>query len=160
MDDRIETASDTAVIVRWMIRRHLPQVLEIEQSSFEFPWSEDEYRSHLTQRNCIGMVAEIGDEVVGAMVYELHKTRLRVTNFVVSPSHRRRGIGTEMVAKLVQKMSQQRREEIVLDVRETNLAAQLFFRSQGFQCIDVIQGMYEETSEDAYRMSLLAKDEQ
>jgi len=34
-------------------------------------------------------------------------------------------------------------------VRETNLAAQIFFRAQGFQCIDTLR-KHEQTGEDAY----------
>ena len=38
-----------------------------------------------------------------------------------------------MVAKLVGKLSHQRRSRILLEVRETNLAAQLFFRQCEFR---------------------------
>ena len=57
-----------------MIRRDMPEVIPIETASFEFPWSEDDFVRCLRQRNCIGMVAEMDDQVVGFMIYELHKT--------------------------------------------------------------------------------------
>src|SRR3990172_4452317 len=117
------------VHIRWMIRRDMPEVLAIEGESFEFPWLEDEFARCLRQRNCIGMVAEHDDRVVGFMIYELNKTRIHVLNFAVAAEYRRRGVGTQMVAKLVGKLSAQRRTRVVLEVRETNLAAQLFFRS-------------------------------
>ena len=44
--------------VRWMIRRDMVEVLEIEQEAFEFPWSDDDFTRCMRQRNCIGM--EIG----------------------------------------------------------------------------------------------------
>ncbi|HEX3872486.1 MAG TPA: ribosomal protein S18-alanine N-acetyltransferase, partial [Pirellulales bacterium] len=121
-------------------------------SSFEFPWSEDEFIRCLRQRNCVGMVAELDDKVVGFMVYELHKTRLHVLNFCVSPAHRRCGVGSRMIQKLVGKLSTQRRTRIMLEVRETNLAAQLFFRAQGFRAVNVLHDFYEDTTEDAYLM--------
>ena len=96
---------DLRVHVRWMIRRDMPEVLAIEGQSFEFPWAEDDFLRQLRQRNCIGMVADHGDEVVGFMIYELHKTRLHVLNFAVAPEHRRRGIGRQMMAKLMGKLS-------------------------------------------------------
>ncbi len=61
--------------VRWMIRRDMSDVLAIESESFEFPWSEEEFVRCLRQRNCIGMVAELDDRIVGYMIYELHKNR-------------------------------------------------------------------------------------
>jgi ribosomal-protein-alanine N-acetyltransferase len=40
----------------------------------------------------------------------------------------------------------------MLEVRETNLAAQLFFKSMGFKAITVLHEFYEDTPEDAYLM--------
>ena len=57
-----------------------------------------------------------------------------------------------MVAKLIAKLSSQRRSRIVLEVRETNLAAQLFFRSNGFRAVSVLRVFYDDTPEDAYLM--------
>jgi ribosomal-protein-alanine N-acetyltransferase len=37
-------------------------------------------------------------------------------------------------------------------VRETNLSAQLFFRSLGFRAVSVLRDFYEDTTEDAYLM--------
>ena len=85
------------VHIRWMIRRDMPEVLDIENDGFEFPWSEEDFIRCLRQRNCIGMVAEHDERVVGFMIYELHKTRLHVLNFavgqVVAPARRRHADG-------------------------------------------------------------------
>ena len=107
------------VHIRWMIRRDMPEVLAIEHASYEFPWCEEEFLRVLRQRNCIGMVAECGERVVGFMIYELHKTRLQVLNLAVAPDYRRMGVGRQMVAKLVGKLSSHRRTRIGLQVRET-----------------------------------------
>lgn len=140
------------VHIRWMIRRDMDDAMEIESESFEFPWSEDDFTRCLRQRNCIGMVAEHDDRIVGFMIYELHKTRLHVLNFAVAREHRRLGVGSQMLEKLVGKLSQQRRSRILLEVRETNLPAQLFFRKCGFRAVSVLRDFYEDTTEDAYLM--------
>jgi ribosomal-protein-alanine N-acetyltransferase len=57
-----------------------------------------------------------------------------------------------MVRKLVSKLAPQRRSRIMLEVRETNLAAQLFFRQLGFRAISLLREFYEDTPEDAYLM--------
>ena len=150
---------ETRLHIRWMIRRDMAEVLEIEGESFEFPWSEDEFIRCLRGRNCIGMVADHDDKVVGFMIYELHKTRLHVLNFAVSAAARRQGVGNRMIAKLVGKLSAQRRTRIVLEVRETNLDAQLFFRSQGFRAVNVLRDFYEDTTEDAYLMQFRCRSE-
>src|SRR5437868_3137473 len=106
------------VHIRWMIRRDMPEVLAIEGQSFEFPWSEEDFVRCLRQRNCIGMVAEHHERVIGFMIYELHRTRLHVLNFAVAKDHRRRGVATQMLTKLISKLSNQRRTRILLEVRE------------------------------------------
>lgn len=148
----IQRKQGVCVHIRWMIRRDMPEVLNIETHGFEFPWSEDDFVRCLRQRNCIGMVAEYDERVVGFMIYELHKNRLHVLNFAVNPAFRRRGVGDQMIAKLIGKLSHQRRDRILLEVRETNLAAQLFFRSMGFRAVTVLRDFYEDTPEDAYLM--------
>src|SRR5215510_2687883 len=140
------------VHIRWMIRRDMPEVLQTEQQSFEYAWTEEDFLRCLRQRNCIGMVAEQGEKVVGFMIYELHKCKLHILNFAVHPSCRRLGVGSQMVAKLISKLSSHRRTRITLEVRETNLTAQLFFRNQGFRAVRVLRSYYEDSGEDAFLM--------
>ena len=49
------------VHIRWMIRRDMPEVLQTEQESFDYSWTEEDFLRCLRQRNCIGMVAEQGE---------------------------------------------------------------------------------------------------
>nr|WP_145063900.1 ribosomal protein S18-alanine N-acetyltransferase [Adhaeretor mobilis] len=135
-----------------MIRRDMSEVLDIERTAFEFPWFEEDFIRCLRQRNCIGMVAEHGERVVGFMIYELHKTRLHILNFAVAEGFQRHGVGSQMVDKLVSKLSSQRRTRISLEVRETNLPAQLFFKESGFKATTVLRAYYDDSPEDAYLM--------
>jgi len=144
--------STACVHIRWMIRRDMPAVLAIEEQCFEFAWTEDDFIRCLRQRNCIGMVAEQDDQVVGFMIYELHKNRLHVINFAVAQQVRRQGVGRTMVSKLLSKLSHERRNRIMLEVRETNLDAQLFFKQIGFRAVSVLRDFYDDTDEDAYVM--------
>jgi [ribosomal protein S18]-alanine N-acetyltransferase len=148
----VDQRQEVRVHIRWMIRRDMPDVLAIERESFEFPWLEDDFIRCLRQRNCIGMVAEYEDQVVGFMIYELQKSRIHVLNFAVAAAFRRSGVGSQMIAKLIAKLSSQRRSRVILSVRETNLAAQLFFRENGFRAVSVLRSYYADTPEDAYMM--------
>jgi len=156
---QFDQKQEVRVHIRWMIRRDMPEVLDIEDESFEFPWLEEDFIRCLRQRNCIGMVAEHEDRVVGFMIYELHKNRIHVLNFAASAEYRRRGVGSQMVAKLIAKLSSQRRSRIMLEVRETNLSAQLFFRENGFRAVSVLRSFYEDTPEDAYLMQYRYRSE-
>lgn len=97
-------------------------------------------------------IAELAGRVVGFMIYELHKGNLEILDFAVDPRYRRQGVGRQMVDRLKAKLSQQGQNELRLLVRERNLVAQLFFRSQGFLAVEVLSNEYDETDEDAYVM--------
>ncbi len=144
--------------VRWMIRRDMPEVLAIEHAGRDFPWCEEDFLRVLRQRNCIGMVAEYGERLVGFMIYELHRNKLQLLNLATHQEFRRQGVGAQMVAKLVGKLSGQRRTHILLHVRETNLDAQLFLRSQGFRACEVVREHYPDTGEDGFVMQYLFEE--
>lgn len=141
----------TKLHIRWMIRKDMEEVLAIERGCFDIPWRAEDFVKVLRQRNAIGMVCEHGrsHKVAGFMLYELHKTRLHLLNFAVDPRYHRTGIGSQMVQKLKDKLSAQRRVSITLEVRETNLAAQLFFRDMGFVATSVLKRFYDNSDEDA-----------
>ncbi len=152
MGASVGTTVETRVHIRWMIRRDMNEVLQTEQESFHVPWTEDDFLHCLRQRNCIGMVAESGDQVVGHVIYELHRNRLHILNLAIHPHHRRHHVGAQIMSKLIGKLSSHRRAKITLELRESNLVAQLFLKSLGFVATKVVKHYYEDTNEDAYFM--------
>jgi ribosomal-protein-alanine N-acetyltransferase len=140
------------VSVRLMRRSDVLRVLDIENESFEVPWSEKDFLICLKDRKCLGLVALYEDLVVGFVVYELERERFRILNLAVVRDFRRCDVGRRLVDKLIEKLRVQRRSEIELYVRERNLGAQLFFRDLGFEATGVIRDYYDESPEDAYRM--------
>ena len=147
------------VEIRWMIRAHLPEVLGIERLCFEAYWTEDDFLACLRKRECIGMVALREDRVVGFMVYELYPVRLSLLNLAVMPSMQGRGIGRQMIERLKDKLSNMRRRQIATVIRETNLDAQLFFKSQGFRYVGTLRGEYDDTEEDGYEFLYRLSDD-
>lgn len=137
--------------LRWMIRRDMPEVLDIEQLSFgDDAWGEDDFIRALRRRTVIGMVAEHDERIVGFMVYDLPKNQIDVWNFAVHPAWRRRGFGRAMIDKLMGKLIPQRRNRIRLEIRDSNLDAQLFFRENGFKATGVIRDAFDYCDDDAY----------
>lgn len=119
--------------IRWMLRRDMPDVLDIDERAFdwEFQWEEETYIRHLRQRNEIGMVAERDGVIQGFIVYGLHKTRLELFRIAVHPHFQRQGVGRALMEKLCGKLSPNRRNLITICVPETQLNALLFFRAVG-----------------------------
>lgn len=133
--------------IRWTIRRDLPAVLAIDRASFAAPWSEARFVEHLKIRNCIGMVAECDGEIVGHVVYELHRRHVSVVRLAVAPAFRRRGIGREILQCIENKLDVTRRTEIWLELGERDLRGQLFVRACGMRCC---QTLHVEGRDDLY----------
>jgi len=124
-------------------------------------WTEQDLLDVIRQQNCTGMVTELKPfgspwQIVGYIIYELCKGRLRLLNVAVDPAWRRRGIGTAMIDRMKEKLPQQRRNELLLDIRERNLPGQLFFQSQGFRATGVLRNLFHDeqtgTYEDGYEL--------
>lgn len=139
-----------AVHIRWMIRRDMQEVLAIDGAGFDPPWTEEEFLGHLRQRNCIGMVAEHGERIVGFFVYEMRKDRLSVTRLGVHPGFRRKGVGRQMLAKLAGKLSAHRRTGVETWVNEANMDALLWLKAHRYLCVDVDRERFGD--DDGYLM--------
>jgi [ribosomal protein S18]-alanine N-acetyltransferase len=150
------TGRDPIVIdVRPMVRRYLRDVLTIEDVSFDFPRDEDWFLRRLHGR-AIGHVALHEKYVVGFMLYNLPATEIALLDLAVDPAFRRRGVGRQLIDQLKWRLSPIRRRRVVLAVRETGLAAQLFLRRQGFRAVAVERGRFADTGEDGYVMECRA----
>jgi ribosomal-protein-alanine N-acetyltransferase len=138
--------------MQWLCRSRLPDVLRIEKQCFEYPWNEDDLLRCMRTRNTIGMVADHMGHTAGFVIYELHKNRLHILNLAVDPLFHRKSVGSIIVSRLIDKLSYQRRNRITVEVRETNVAAQMFFKKLGFRAISILRGYYDDSDEDAYLM--------
>lgn len=140
------------VETRWMIRRDLPSVLEIDQECFDCPWDEREIVLLLRLRDNIGWVAVQKERVVGYMVYTLHPNGIHLLSLGVQANLRRTRIGTALIHKLKGKLCTNRRNKITTEVSEENLTAQLFLRQRGFMASGVVTTKYRRPHSEAYEM--------
>ncbi len=158
-DMTAQLAPALAVQLRWLLRRDMADVLAIERVSSAYPWCEEKLTHALRQRHTIGIAAEVGERVVGFMIYELYPQRIDLLEIAVDPAHRRQGIGGQLIAKLVRKLTSQHWSRLVVDVRESNLAGQLFLRSRGFRAEGIVRECFRDSGEDGYRFVYRARSE-
>lgn len=139
--------------IRWMLRRDLKAVVEIDRLSFDIGWDAETFLACLRQRNCIGVVAEVGDTIVGEMIYELNKHAIDILTFAVHPDFRGLGFGSQMMNKLKHKLWKQRRSTLRYIASEWNEDAHLFLRACGFEAVAVAKDWYSHPwhgDEDGY----------
>jgi len=137
-----------------MIRRDIAEVTWIENECFEYPWCEEDFFNCLRARSVIGRIVEQDEQVVGYMVYKLFRNKVQLWNFAVHPEFQRMRVGTQMMNQL-RRVLDKRRSIMLLEVRESNLDAQLFFKECGFRAMSILKRSYADTDEDAYVMRFM-----
>jgi ribosomal-protein-alanine N-acetyltransferase len=146
---------DDPIYVRWLIRRDMPEVLAIE-NELPSPATEKEIIDCIRQRTMIGMVVEYEGLVVGYMIYELLKEKLRIHQLAVAKSHRRKGCGTALVQKIIRKLGDKNRTSIDIQVSDGNFELIGFLKSLGFFITSMAGRMFwmQFTSEKRLKVSL------
>lgn len=128
--------------VRWMIHRDLKDVVAIDVAATCAPWSKDDYKSRLSQRNTVAMVIELPRAgrrkpvVVGSMVYQLHKQHVELERIFIEPEYQLRSFGRQLISELRSRLTRERRTRIRVTVEESNLRLLLFFLAVGFSAVE------------------------
>ena len=146
--------SDEHLVIEPMRRRHLDDVLRIEQGSYPKPWSRNVFQSELDlarggERHYV--VARAGVTVVGYAGLMFVVGDAHVTNIAVAAEQQRSGIGNRLMATLAWEAVRRGCEAMTLEVRVSNTGAQALYRRFGFVPAGVRQRYYENT-EDAIVM--------
>ncbi len=116
-----------------MTHADLIRVKEIEQLSFPEPWSHQalEYMLSWHPKGC--WVAAVHKEVVGYSIHVLeYKDLGHLLKLAVDPIWRRKGIGKALVLRLMDELRAINVKSLKLEVRESNSAARIMYKSLGF----------------------------
>lgn len=158
----VATASRLSLRLRKMVPRDMHAVMEIEQTSFEVPWS---YQDFLLMREVeeIRMVVATraeDDKILGYLVYAEMLRVLRVENMAVHSLWRKFGVGTLLMSHLATRLSRAGRSAIVTEVRERNVVAQCFLRDIGFNYAGTLPNHFPAKKgwEDAYSFRFELRD--
>jgi [ribosomal protein S18]-alanine N-acetyltransferase len=149
--------------VRLLGQDDIHEAVRIEIASFEFPWTGSEFLEYVGSADKRGYTAKVGSAVVGYIAFEpiVHRQYVRIRNIAVDPHCRRIGIARYLIEYVREEYElNDRYKYLVATVRETNLDAQLFFKSVKFKCTKIIYDYYlgEGYTEPAYLMKRLLND--
>jgi ribosomal-protein-alanine N-acetyltransferase len=115
-------------------------------------WREREYAA-LFAPDAPRRVAFVAEEqpaqVAGFAIARCGSDEWEIENVVVSPEHRRRGIGSDLVREILKAARDARVGAVLLEVRESNTAARQLYDQLGFAEIGRRPGYYREPAEDA-----------
>jgi [ribosomal protein S18]-alanine N-acetyltransferase len=145
--DRIE------VRIGPMRRRHLRNVLRIEQRTYPRPWSYSLFLGEIGQRTTrTYLVARVGTALVGYAGTFQAVDESHVTTIVVDPDWYRRGIATRLLLALARSAIDRGSHSITLEVRVSNTGAQALYRRFGFVPAGMRKAYYPDNREDALVM--------
>jgi ribosomal-protein-alanine N-acetyltransferase len=142
-----------------MQEEDLDEVVQIEEISGLNRWGYEAYRRELLWNpNAVMLVARSLDpqqrKVVGFLAGWVVTDELHINNIASHPQWRRRGIGRQLMELAILEGKARGANYALLEVRESNIAAQMLYRKLGFRVVARRHGYYNFPSEDALLMRL------
>lgn len=134
------------VDIRYMVRRDMAAVVEIDELCMREPLGESGVLDLLKTRDLIAYVAELDNRVVGFAFYVKQKSPaiLDVTAIAVHPDYQRQGIGKAFAAKLVGMLYSKNypRDGIAATVFESDslFPSGEFWRAVGYKATKYLKG--------------------
>lgn len=127
-------------------------VLKIENSVYTLPWSRESYTELLLLDSTRMWVAKRDATLVGYMLYQMSPQEFELHTIAVAPNMQRRGIGKQLLERLLMEAQRSRIARIFLQVRPSNRAAFELYRAFDFHVVGVRKKYYQDNLEDAYVM--------
>lgn len=133
-------------------------VVEIERLSNSHPWTARNFHDALAS-GYLCMIARDHGAVGGFAVARLLLDEAELLLIAVTPEMRRQGVALLLWIELAERLQASGARTVHLEVRESNLAAQAFYRSRGFAQSGVRPkyypiGAHESEREDAVSMKV------
>ncbi len=146
--------SDALCIVP-MEPEDLDAIMEIEAASFSDAWTRGGFEESLTQPYAIMLSAKLNEKVVGYSCLYHILDEGEIINVAIHPDCRGRGFGGIMLGRLLEAGKKVGVNRFVLDVRESNIAAQKLYENAGFKKIALQKRFYDTPVEDGWLMEYL-----
>jgi ribosomal-protein-alanine N-acetyltransferase len=150
----------STVEVRHLAEPDIDALIEIGESLAEAPrWSREQYVDALwlgSARRRVSLVACNGrsGEVVGFAVAGLVPPEAELESIAVARDAQRHGLGRQLLIALVGELTHAGVEELLLEVRASNVIAIRFYEAQNFKQTGVRARYYADPEEDAVLMAL------
>ena len=135
----------------------VPALLALEQLCFSQPWTARNFRDALADPDRGLLLVLRGrfareDPGRGVMAYCSFQTvvdEMHIHNLAVAPGLQGQGLGRRLLDLALGIGARRGAERALLEVRQSNWAAQRLYRSLGFHGVAVRRGYYTHPSEDA-----------
>ena len=135
--------------------RDIPEVLEIDRSSFTLPWTERAYRYEVEENKAARCwVATLDDRVVAMLVLWIILDEAHIATVATHPHYRRQGLGSRLLTRALVSVREEGTVKALLEVRARHTTAQKLYRDLGFVEVGRRPKYYHDNDEDALLMTL------
>jgi N6-L-threonylcarbamoyladenine synthase len=144
-------------LIRPATEADLAAIMELEKASFgNDSWSRPTMRAELMAPHTYYLVAHQDEKILGyaGLSKVASSSSADVQTIAVSDSHRRAGIGRELMQALIEHAAKLTATEMYLEVREDKPAPQKLYEQLGFQRIDIREKYYQPDGVAAIVMRL------
>lgn len=141
----------TTVIVERGTRADLDGVLEIEHASFNNPTTREWYEGELSRPEvCFIYVLRLPESrVAGFCTFWRVADQIHINNFAIHPDHRGRGLGRQLLDRVLAEADALGAPNVTLEVRRSNQTALRLYAAAGFEVASVRPAYYTQPVEDA-----------
>lgn len=140
------------IVYRKLRTEDVPFISRLEEETFSMPWSADSFLRMIEKEDTAYFVAEEDGRILGGCGLLLIAGEGNITNVVVAPEARKRGVATGLLTYLLAEGSRAGLYAYTLEVRVSNVAAIRLYEKLGFVSEGIRPGFYEKPVEDAMIM--------
>jgi ribosomal-protein-alanine N-acetyltransferase len=131
----------------------VPAILAIEQQAPSAAhWTREQYDQLVSSG--VVLVAEDAGELCGLVCAQAVAGEWEIENVVVAAGFLRRDIANELIRALIQRAKNEPASALLLEVRESNLAARALYENNGFREVGRRRAYYKDPAEDAILYTL------
>ncbi|WMJ85899.1 ribosomal protein S18-alanine N-acetyltransferase [Anaerocolumna sp. MB42-C2] len=142
------------MLIREMQEKDLLIVHEMECSIFSKPWTVDDFKNSIQNRQNIYLVVEEEGQIIAYCGLWGVAGEGQINNVAVKKEIRDHGIGYAMLSALIEKGKKNGIDAFTLEVRVSNEAAITLYHKLDFKDAGIRKNFYEEPTEDALIMWL------
>lgn len=140
------------ITYRMMRPEDVPFISRLEAETFSMPWSAASFLQMIEKEDAAYFVAEEDGHILGGCGLLLIAGEGNITNVVVAPEARRRGVATGLLSCLMAEGDRAGLSAYTLEVRVSNAAAIGLYEKLGFVSEGIRPHFYEKPVEDAVIM--------
>ncbi|MBU0712354.1 ribosomal protein S18-alanine N-acetyltransferase [bacterium] len=127
--------------------RDLHEVSEIENASFNSPWTLDFFKHELYNPVSFFYILKIQDKLAGYVIFWIFEDEAHIANIAIHPDNRKMGYGEQLLNWIFDFCRKKGAMTISLEVSEINEAARQLYSKTGFKSVGRRAKYYEDRSD-------------